>query len=109
MLFKKLCKLENKKWFTTGKQKGIACLNCGNILTDVGYIHTNTGVCPSCKIQCIFYGIGMEDVIQVLPQNAPESFRKFIDWFQSDLNEIEFLELVGSLKRIAIALNNDDF
>ncbi len=93
-------------WFTIGSQNGNECLNCNASIKDVGYTHTNTGVCPNCKIPCIFYGSGKKKVIQVIPERSPESFKKFIQWFQSELNEIEFLALFGALRRIAIANEN---
>ena len=97
--------MESKKWYSIGNQEGVTCINCNHRITRVGYIHTNTGVCPTCKIPCIFYGIGKNDVIQVLPDKAPDSFKKFISWFQTELNELEFIELIGSFRRIIKGLS----
>ncbi len=92
--------MESNNWYAVGTQAGINCLNCNSSIVEVGYTHTDTGVCPYCKTPCIFYGIGKDNVIQVIPDYAPDSFRKFISWVQTDLSEMEFLFLIGAIKRI---------
>ena len=43
--------------------------------------------------------------MQIIPSKAPKSFVKFIRWFQDDLIEMEFLELVGSFRRICESID----
>ena len=97
--------MKSKKWYSIGTQKGVTCLNSNNAIQGVGFTHTDTGVCPSCRITCIFYGIGKTHVIQIIPDYAPSSFKKFIFWGQTELSEMEFLFLIGSIRRIGRDLN----
>jgi hypothetical protein len=62
-------------------------------------------ICPNCQIQCVWYDFGKSRVLQVIPSLAPTIFRSFIEWSQSELDELEFIELMLSFEELGNAID----
>lgn len=89
-----------KKWFSKGTYKNINCANCGKTQNEIATMDHHSGICPNCNISCIWYYITNENVTQIIPEFAPDSIKSFIDWCQSELDELEMTELVIELENI---------
>ena len=57
-------------------------------------------ICPTCKIECIWYDCGKRKVVQLIPSFAPKEFQMFIKWAQEELDEIEFVELLVAFEEL---------
>lgn len=89
-------------WISIGNKEEVSCITCKEIIPNSGFIDHHGGVCPNCKIQCVFFYIAfdVERLIQVVPSKAPSSLKKFIYWAQKNLDELEFIELLVSFHEV---------
>jgi len=94
------------KWLSKGSYEKINCGNCGKTQRKIGESDHHSGICPNCNILCVWYYISNENVIQIIPQFAPDSIKLFINWCQSELDELEMVELIVELERIG-SLNSN--
>lgn len=92
------------KWYSLGKQNGITCSNCNSIHKNIGVLDHHSTICPECKIECVWYDLGNNKVIQIIPSLAPNQFIKFIKWSQQELDELEFLELLVTFEELNKAI-----
>lgn len=98
------------KWYSIGTLKeGVSCPNCEMNNKIIGTIHTNNRICPNCRIICIYFTLDKESIIQIIPERSPEVIKKFIDWFQNELNEMEFIFLKGYIKTILLDLTKRNY
>lgn len=95
-----------KSWYSLGNYEKIKCSNCGTEQCNIQALDHHLMICPACQIQCIWYDLGNRKVLQVIPSFAPIEFRKFIQWSQQELDELEFTELIVSFEELGKAINN---
>lgn len=93
-----------KSWYSLGTYENIKCSNCSVQQNNVQALDHHSMVCPKCQIKCIWYDLGKGKVLQVIPSLAPVEFRKFIQWSQKELDELEFTELIVSFEELAKAM-----
>ena len=89
-----------KKWLTKGNHQQICCGNCDSIQNEIATMDHHPSICPSCGINCIWYFITAKNVVQIIPEFAPYSVRQFIEWCQSELDELDMVELIVELENI---------
>ncbi len=89
-----------KEWLIKGDHKKINCGNCGKTQTAISTMDHHSGICPDCNINCIWYYLTNENVAQIIPEFAPNSVKLFIEWCQSELDELEMIELIVELENI---------
>ena len=89
-----------KKWLNKGNHKRIDCGNCGGIQNGIGTMDHHPQICPNCKISCIWYYVTHENVVQIIPEYAPDPIKLFIDWCQTTLDELEMIELMVGFEEI---------
>lgn len=68
----------NNHWYSIGTYKHTKCVNCGTIHIDLARLDHHSGICPHCKIECIWYDLGEGKSIQIVPAFAPTPFLNFI-------------------------------
>ncbi|WP_298760557.1 hypothetical protein [uncultured Psychroserpens sp.] len=89
-----------KEWLSKGNHEKISCANCSKIQKGIGAMDHHSGICPDCNISCVWYYITNENVVQIIPEFAPNSVKFFIEWCQSELDELEIIELIIELEKI---------
>lgn len=87
-------------WYSLGNYKSTQCSNCNTKINDAHAVDHHVGICPACKIKCIWYDMGNNKVLQIIPQYAPTEFKRFIEWTQSELDELEVVELISSFEEL---------
>ncbi|GAA3518927.1 hypothetical protein GCM10022393_36330 [Aquimarina addita] len=93
-----------KKWYQIGILDKNLCSNCNSEFQGLQTLDHHSQICPSCKIECIWFSFKNEKTLQIIPEFAPKEFQTFIKWAQKEFDEIEFLELILSFEEIAEAL-----
>lgn len=89
-----------KKWFSIGDYKSINCCNCNKPQHNVATIDHHPRICPDCNVTCIWYDLSKNRVIQIIPEIAPESVKIFLNWAQSELDELEVFDLLAEFENI---------
>ncbi|MDG5493242.1 hypothetical protein [Psychroserpens sp. SPM9] len=89
-----------KEWLTKGNHQEICCGNCGSIQNEIAAMDHHSGICSNCNISCVWYYLTNENVVQIIPEFAPNSIKLFIEWCQSELDELEIIELIIELEKI---------
>ena len=82
----------------------LVCANCGKEV-DLLYpsVDHHPSVCPACDIPCLFFS-WKNQLVQVLPNLAPDALRRMIEWAQRELNELEFIDILVAIDQIATGL-----
>jgi hypothetical protein len=94
----------NKRWFSVGSSDEVICANC-DVLQKGIYSHDHHPcICPNCKIDCFWYDVVSGRTLQIIPEYAPNEIKQFIQWAQSELDELEFLELIVHFEQLSNAL-----
>ncbi len=93
------------KWYTISNHHKNKCGNCSKTFEGLATLDHHYGICPNCKIQCIWFGLKNKQTLQIIPKHAPKSFSRFLKWTQNELDEIEFLELIVSFEEIASSIS----
>ncbi len=93
-----------KNWYKVSKSNKNICGNCNGQFEGLQSLDHHSGICPECRIDCIWFSFKDDKTLQVIPEYAPKGFLIFIRWAQKELDELEFLELVVSFEEIANAL-----
>jgi len=87
-------------WYSLGDYNSTQCGNCNSKIENAHAVDHHSGICPECKIQCIWFDIGKNKVLQIIPDKASKEFKKFIEWAQLELDELEFVELISSFEEL---------
>ena len=90
----------SKNWYSLGNYKKIKCGNCNAEFSEHGFLDHHSGICPVCQIECIWYNLDTNKVIQIIPNFAPPEFKLFIRWAQKELDELEFDILLTTLEQL---------
>ena len=94
-----------KNWYNLGTYEQIKCSNCNKKQHDIQTMDYHPMICPECQIECIWFDLGNEKVLQIIPSFAPKEFRMFIQWSQKELDELEFIELIVAFEELGKAIN----
>ncbi len=86
-----------KKWYSSGNGN-IPCCNCSYELKN--YLDHHPQQCPSCNVKCAIISLVRNRDIQIIPERAPSTIKRWIYWCQLELDELEFLELMDHLGEI---------
>ena len=89
-------------WYAVNHAKGnvFVCASCRNSIDlEFASIDHNPRVCPACGIECLFWSAGNSN-IQILPALAPPALRSAIEWAQTNLDELEFIELWVAIEEL---------
>ena len=84
----------------------LVCANCGQEV-DLLYpsVDHHPSVCPSCGIPCLFFS-WKDQLVQIVPGDAPDALRWMIDWAQQELNELEFVDILVAFDQIGACLSS---
>jgi hypothetical protein len=92
-------------WFSFGAPSGTAlrCAECGNLI-DLGVpaADHHPGACPVCGAASAFL-TWKGRAVQVVMKNAPPVLAAAIRWAQTQLDELEFVELLCALEELSDA------
>ena len=90
-----------KEWYSLGINGNNYCGNCKQTFKNLESLDHHMRICPNCKIACVWFTFKENKNLQIIPEYAPEVFKKFIEWAQEELDELEFLELIVNYEEIA--------
>jgi hypothetical protein len=78
---------------------------CGNNIDAVfPSLDHHPRVCPACGVESLFLSL-KEASLQIVPGLAPPELTRALRWAQSELDELEFLNVLISLEEIAEAIH----
>lgn len=88
------------EWYRFSENNESVCVNCEYVNLGLNVLDHHMSVCPNCGVECIWFDMGFGKGVQIIPENAPKEMRLFILWSQSNLDEIEFVELVVAFEAL---------
>jgi hydrogenase maturation factor HypF (carbamoyltransferase family) len=94
------------KWYSVGSYNEIMCSNCKFIHANLHDMDHHARICPNCNIECIWFDLGNEKAIQIIPNFAPAEFKRFIEWAQKELDELEFVNLLVLFEELNHAIDD---
>ena len=89
-----------KKWYSIAKSRRSICGNCNSVFYEIENHDHHNSICPNCGITCIWYSLKDDYTLQIIPEYCPDVLLSFIKWGQSELDELEFLELITLFEEI---------
>ncbi len=73
----------------------LRCGNCQRVIDmSIPSLDHHPCWCPACGVECLLY-TPSNSHLQILVQQAPAEVQMAIRWAQEELDEVEFLELLG--------------
>lgn len=100
-------KNKDANWFSINKA-GSLIFNCANCREEfdlkIPFLDHDLGICPLCETECAFLD-WKKRKIQIVMKNAPTEIFAVIQFIQKNLDELEYVGLIGSLEEIDDSIN----
>lgn len=96
---------EKENWFSFSEPESqtLFCAYCSNEIVLSAFLDHDPAICPNCKIECAYLD-WKDRKLQIVPQNAPEEFVKFLRFLQKDFDELEYVELLACFEEMENAI-----
>ena len=97
---------ERSNWFSFSEPQGeiLVCASCRESFEWYNpSLEMHPLFCPICKIECTFLD-WRGRVVQLIPQNAPEVFARFLQCLQANFDELDYVELLACFEEMENAI-----